>query len=30
MEEQIYVNMNGDKLRGVAIFNVPIGKPTFV
>jgi len=24
MEEGIYVNNNGDKLRGVTVFNVPI------
>ena len=30
MEEGIYVNENGDKLRGVTVFNVPIGEPEYV
>ena len=30
MEEGIYVNKNGDMIRGVSIFNVSIGEPVFV
>ena len=30
MEEGIYVNENGDILRGVTVFNVPIGDPEYV
>ncbi len=29
-EEGIYVTENGDRLRGIPIFNVPIGKPRYV
>jgi hypothetical protein len=29
MEEGVYVNENGDKLRGVTVFNVPIGEPEY-
>ncbi len=30
MEEGLYVNEGGDRLRGVTIFNVPIGEPAYV
>ena len=30
MEGGLYVNENGDKLRGVIIFNVPVGDPEYV
>jgi hypothetical protein len=30
MEEGIHVNMEGVRLRGVTVFNVPIGEPAFV
>jgi hypothetical protein len=30
MEEGIFVNEDGDRLRGVTFFNVPIGEPAYV
>jgi len=30
MEKGIYVNENGDMLKGVTVFNVPIGEPEYV
>jgi len=30
MEEGIHVNENGDMLRGVNVFNIPIGEPEYV
>ena len=29
MEEGIHVNEDGDKVRGITVFNVPIGEPEY-
>jgi hypothetical protein len=30
MQEGIYINDKGERLRGLQVFNVPVGEPTYV
>ena len=30
MDEGVHVDINGDRTKGITVFNVPIGEPAFV